>query len=272
VSPDGTRAALDVRDQDNDIWIWDFARQTLARFTFNQGPDENATWTPDGKRIAFTSTNLGNAGLNWQAADGTGAAEKLLGVASMLLRYPWAFTSDGKWLIVRDADSKTGTDLALLRIDDKRIQPLVQQTGNQTNPDLSPDGRWLAYQSDESGRNEIYVRPFPSVDAGRWQVSTSGGSRPVWARNGRELFYLDDRFRLIAVPVQGGATFAGGNPVMLFDLPSTPTATARTYDVAPDGRFLVIKFQQADKSSNEPMLNVVLNWSDELKRLVPQAK
>jgi serine/threonine-protein kinase len=268
VSPDGQRVALDLRDQDNDIWIWDSGKQTLSRFTFNPGPDENAAWTPDGKRIAFTSGRGPMSNIYWQAADGTGVAERLSTGAN--LEFPWAFTSDGKSLVIRNSDIKTGIDVAVLTLDGQgTVAPLVQQTSNQTNADLSPDGKWIAYQSDESGRYEIYVRPFPSVDRGRWQISSSGGTRPVWARNGRELFYLDAMSRLIAVPVQTGATFASGNPVTLFELPSTPTATARTYDAAPDGRFLVINFPQNDKSSNAPALNIALNWTDELQRLVP---
>jgi serine/threonine protein kinase/Tol biopolymer transport system component len=268
VSPDGQRVALDVRDQDNDIWMWDVAKQTLSRFTFNPGSDENAVWTPDGKRIAFSTTREGKTGVYWQAADGTGVAERLAAGPNPL--YPWAFTPDGQSLVIRESDIKTGVDLAILRVDGRgSVTPLVQQSSNQTNADLSPDGKWIAYQSNESGRDEIYVRPFPSVDSGRWQLSTTGGTRPVWARNGRELFYLDATLRLVGVPVQTGATFASGNPTVLFELPSTPTATARTYDVAPDGRFLVIKFPQNDKSANAPTLNVVLNWTEELERLTP---
>jgi eukaryotic-like serine/threonine-protein kinase len=271
VSPDGQRLALDLRDQDNDIWIWDVAKQTLSRFTFNAGADENAVWTPDGKRIAFSATREGSPGIYWQAADGTGVTERLF--ASAQFRSPWAFTPDGQSLLIRDGDIKTGIDLAVLSVDGKGlITPLVRQTSNQTNADLSPDGKWIAYQSNESGRDEVYVRPFPSVDGGRWQLSTGGATRPVWARNGRELFYLDGTLHLVAVPVQTGATFTSGSPAILFELPSTPTATARTYDVAPDGRFLVIKFPQNDKSSTAPALNVVLNWTDELERLTPARK
>jgi len=271
VSPDGQRFALDLREQDNDIWIWDTAKQTLSRFTFNPATDENAVWTPDGKRIAFSTTREGRPGIFWQAADGTGVAERLS--TSAQLQAPWAFTPDARSLIIRDSEAKTGVDLAVLSVDGKGlITPLIKQTSNQTNADLSPDGKWIAYQSNESGRDEVYVRSFPSVDAGRWQLSSSGGTRPVWARNGRELFYLDGTLRLVAVPVQTGVTFASGNPTTLFELPSTPTATARTYDVAPDGRFLVIKFPQNDKSSNAPTLNVVLDWTAELERLTATKK
>jgi eukaryotic-like serine/threonine-protein kinase len=266
ISPDGTRIALDVRDQDLDIWIWDTPKQTLSRFTFDQGLDENAVWTPDGKRIAYSSFLAGTASVYWQAADGTGVAESLS--AEPNPRVPWAFTPDGRSLVIRESNLKTGIDLAILTTDGRRvITPLIQQPSNQTNADLSPDGKWIAYQSNESGRDEVYVHPFPSVAAGRWQISTDGGTRPVWARNGRELFYLDGMLRLVAVPVQMSASFTTGSPAILFDLPSTPTATARTYDVAPDGRFLVIKFPQNDKSSTAPALNVVLNWTDELERL-----
>ena len=268
VSPDGQRVALDLRDQDNDIWIWDTAKQTLSRFTFNPGLDENPVWAADGKRIAFSTMRQGTASVYWQAADGTGVAERLSATGNFQL--PWSFTPDSRSLVVRINDIKTGIDLGVLNVDGKgAITPLVELPGNQTNADLSPDGKWIAYQSNESGRDEIYVRPFPLVNTGRWQVSSAGGSRPVWARNGREIFFLDESMRLVAVPVQAGATFNSGNPAILFELPSTPTATARTYDVAPDGRFLVIKFPKNDKTSNAPTLNVVVNWTDEFERLMP---
>jgi serine/threonine-protein kinase len=160
ISPDGTKVALDVRDQQLDIWIWDLLRQTLTRLTFDPGEDEFPAWSPDGKRVANTKTAEGTPG--------------------------------------RD------------------VQPLLETMFAEANPALSPDGRWLAYQSDESGRAEIYVRPFPDVDAGRWQVSTGGGVQVAWARSGRELFYRNGA-ALLAVPVQTGTGFVAGTPKALFE-------------------------------------------------------
>lgn len=143
------------------------------------------------------------------------------------------------------------------------------------NPEISPDARYIAYQSDESGQLEIYVRPFPHVNDGRWQVSMGGGTRPVWARNGRELFYVDPANTLVAVPVQtSGATFATGNPAKLFEIAYAGGLTSpRDYDVAPNGqRFLMIKENvPRDRNATAGMV-VVQNWFEELKAKVPGGK
>jgi len=147
--------------------------------------------------------------------------------------------------------------------------PLLQTPFNEQNADISSDGRWLAYQSDESGRPEVYVRPFPNVTLGRWQISRSGGSRPLWARDGRELFYLDIDRRLTVVPVEGRAGFSVGAPTTLFDTrPFGLSGLGRNFDVAPDGtRFLMVK--DLPTPTDAKRLIVVENWLDELKRLVP---
>lgn len=166
-------------------------------------------------------------------------------------------------------------DVEMLSLDDRKVTPLLQTTFGEQNPDVSPDGRWIAYESNESGSNEIYVRPFPAIDGGRWQVSTGGGTRPVWARSGRELFYLvgADAVRMMALPVQSGATFSAGSPQKLFEgrYFATPDRSGRTYDVSPDGqRFLMIKNAAVDVTTSlVPSFVFVLNWFDELKRLVP---
>jgi serine/threonine-protein kinase len=145
----------------------------------------------------------------------------------------------------------------------------VQTPSIDYNPEVSPDGDYVAYQSNESAREEIYVRPFPRVNEGRWQVSTDGGVHPVWARNGRELFYLDSYNVLTAVPVRrsgGGLTF--GNPVKLFAIAVPGPYTPRPYDMAPDGRVLLVKENGPADRSPARMI-VVLNWQEELKRRVP---
>ena len=135
---------------------------------------------------------------------------------------------------------------------------------------MSPDGRWLAYQSNESGRDEIYVRPFPNIDSGRWQVSTGGGTRPAWGPNGRELFYLAADGKLMAVPVQSGATYSAGTPQVVVNTAYLNPQLGRTYDVSPDGkRFLMIKDASTQPASPRQLV-VVLNWFEELKRLVPK--
>ena len=274
LSLDGQRVALDVRDQQNDIWIWDFARRVLTRLTTDPGADQFPTWTPDGRRIAFGATRTeADFNLYWQPADGTGVAERL--TTSPHRQYPWAFTPDGKSLIMRDTDPKTGPDISVISMDgDHAPKPLIHSAFNEQNAELSPDGRWIAYQSNESGRDEIHVRPFPAVDGGHWQISTDGGARPLWARSGRELFYVDVRQRIMVAPIQTSPSFAAGNPSVALD-PSGGifnTSTGRNYDISPDGRrFLVIKSAPRDRS-NPTQLNIVLNWGEELKRLVPVKK
>jgi serine/threonine-protein kinase len=180
---------------------------------------------------------------------------------------PFSISPDGTRLIVGE-NAPTGRELRVLRLagGSGQTEPLAQTTMHADNGELSPDGRWLAYQSNESGQNQIYVRPFPNVDAGRWQISTSGGTRPAWARNGRELFYLDTVNAMTAVPVQATSTFNAGTPKKLFDgRDFAATAAVRDYDVSLDGqRFLMIK----DPTST-PSMVVVVNWSEELKARVP---
>jgi serine/threonine-protein kinase len=154
-----------------------------------------------------------------------------------------------------------------------QIAPLVQTMFTEGLGEISPDGRWLAYQSNESGQNQVYVRPFPDVNSGRWQVSPAGGTKPVWARSGRELFYLDDAAGLTTVPIQTTPAFSAGNPTKLFDTRYHSAAQARSYDVSPDGqRFLVIKDMPTGNqtaSAASPSMVVVLNWSEELKARLP---
>ena len=150
-----------------------------------------------------------------------------------------------------------------------RIEPLIHTGFNELNAEISPDGRWLAYQSNESGWLEVYVRPFPKVDSGRWQVSTGGGTRPLWARNGRELFYLDGNNLLTSVPVQtAGSTFSAGNPTKILNTAYWVTLSGRTYDASPDGqRFLMIKDAAATQTSTATPASmvVVINWFEELR-------
>ena len=280
VSPDGTKVALDVRDQQLDIWIWDLVRQTLTRLTFDPGEDEFPLWSPDGKRVAFSSSRAGGStfktGLFWVAADGTGAVERLAQGNNQT--FPGTITPDGSQVIVHGSGPEGNDDIGLVSVNGKTtegtsgsdVRPLLQTMFAEGNPALSPDGRWLAYQSDESGRAEIYVRPFPDVDAGRWQLSTGGGVQAVWARSGRELFYRNGA-ALMAVPVQANTGFVAGTPKALFEGQYFAGPGGRSYDVAPDGRrFLFLKPGPPGSSgpAQRPRITIVENWDQELKRLV----
>jgi serine/threonine-protein kinase len=151
------------------------------------------------------------------------------------------------------------------------MEPLVNTTFSEQNAVVSPDGRWFAYQSNETGRNEIHVRPFPDAETGHWMISTGGGTRPLWARNGREIFYLSQSGALMSVPVEPGERFSFDPPRRLFEgryFIGTGGAVGRTYDVSPDGqRFLMIKpVSDGDESQS---IVVVQNWQEELKQRVP---
>jgi serine/threonine-protein kinase len=270
------RVALEIRDQGYNISVWDLGRQTLTRLTDGHSIDRSPVWTPDNARIIFTSAPDGVGNLYWQAANNTGAVERL--TMSPDLQASTSISPDGTRLVFT-GNINTSGDILMMTMDGKRrTEPLIHTKYRETNAEISPNGRWIAYESDESGTNQVYVRPFPNVDGGHWQISTGGGSRPLWARNGRELFYLDDAAnRLMVVPVQtGGQTFTGGNPVKVFDNRIVSNWTAeRSFDISPDGqRFLVIK-DIKDNATNDQSstatpasMVVVLNWLEELKQRV----
>jgi len=275
ISPDGTRVALDIRDQEQDIWIWDFAREMLTRLTFDAGRDLYPLWTPDGRRIVFSSgvSSDGAANLFWKAADGTGAAERL--TDSPFHQVPQSISPDGKRLVYRETTVNNRSDLRVLSLDGERSSEALQATEyDERNGEVSPDGHWLAYQSNESGQGEIYVRTFPNVNEGRWQISTGGGTRPLWGPDGRELFYLARGGRLMVVPVQTDPSFTVGSAKRLFGEPyySEARIAGRTYDISPSGRrFLMIK-ETGEDTSVPLSMTVVLNWFEELKARVPTGK
>jgi len=168
-------------------------------------------------------------------------------------------------------DRGARSDLALIHVGKPASEPLVQTKFSETHPEISPDGHWLAYTSTESGKGEVYVRPFPNVNGGKWQISTADGQRPAWARSGKELFYGTRLGSIMAVVVQAGSSFSHGNPVKLFDWKTLGTpGLARTYDVSRDGqRFLMIKEAGDDNASASSHIVVVLNWTEELKAKLP---
>jgi Tol biopolymer transport system component len=253
IAPDGERVALGIRDQQNDVWIGDLRRHTLTRLTFDPTVDQQPLWTPDGRQIVWTSQHgSGVPSLYMQAADGTGPAELLFHNGNPL--FPTSISPDGAHVLAWENNPTNAQDLIV--VDLKRpgvaasatARPLVRTPAAEMDGDISADGRWIVYQSNESGQAEIYVRPFPDVDAGRWQVSTAGGTRPAWAHSGREIFYIDTGGYLTSVPVEtSGTTFRPGNPVRLLDARYYAGSTSlgldvRGYDVTADGqRFLMLK-------------------------------
>ena len=267
LSPDASRVASDVRDLENDIWIWEFARQTLSRLTSDPAPDQYPAWTRDGRRILFFSGRQGSLAAFSQAADGSGSAQRLGGAVSNIDQA--SVSPDGTRLLVRTR-GPSSEDIATLSLDGTgRLEPLLQSKFTERNAEISPEGRWLAYQSDESGSMEVYVRPFPLVDSGRWQISAGGGGKPVWTRNGRELLYLTAMATLMSVPIHPGPDFKFGNSTAIVDLSQYSLSGAgRDFDISPDGqRVLVLK--DAVPQGADAQIHVVQHWLEDLKRLVP---
>ena len=219
----------------------------------------------------FDASRSAIGGLYRQPVDGSAPAELL--TSSKNPQFTQAVSPDGQQLVFREDSEQTGQDLMVMTLAAHRSRPLVQTTAHERNAEISPDGRWLAYESTESGQTEIYVRPMASGNPGRWQISSGGGTRPLWARNGRELFYLSPDGTMMSVAIEAGEAFTPGTPKKLFSVRyyfGGGINAGRTYDVSPDGqRFLMLKEGGADPNAAQPMINIVLNWFDELKRLAP---
>jgi Tol biopolymer transport system component/predicted Ser/Thr protein kinase len=282
LSPDGRRVAMGITESESQIWLYDLSRDTLSRFTFEGNYNPVPAWTPDGKRIAFESNKEGVPNLFWQLADGSGGLERL--TTSQNIQAPHSFSPDGQLLAFIEVNPSTGYDIWMLRLGNdsagsgqvssagsgqgRKALPFLRTAFNESAPHFSPDGRWLTYTSDESGRYEIYVQPYPGP-GGKWQISTEGGTEPVWNPNGRELFYRSgDKMMAVEISTQPG--FAAGKPRMLFEgRYELASVQVSNYDVSPDGqRFLMIK--SSDSTASAPtQINVVLNWFEELKQKVP---
>jgi Tol biopolymer transport system component len=301
LSPDGRRLALTIDEAESNVWLYDLARDTLTRLTFQGTYNLMGAWTPDGKRIALESNAEGGAlNLFWQLADGSGGLERL--ATSDTTQGPSSWSPDGQMLAFFENNPTTGYDIWVLRMGDSsrssgqapspgsgqvasasplrdpgqagqghKAQPFLRTPFTEGAPQFSPDGRWLAYVSDESGRFEIYVQPYPGP-GGKWQISTEGGTEPVWNPNGRELFYRTGD-KMMAVDIATHPGFAVGKPRTLFEGQYVLTpATLPNYDVSSDGqRFLMLKpSEQALAAPTQ--INVVLNWFEELKQKVPAGK
>ena len=275
ISPDGAKVALAIAAADNsDIWILDIARNTLTRLTF-EGANSAPVWTPDGKKIAFYSFGRQDKNLNavyWKAADGSGIDEEL--GSRDIAFIPCCWSSDGKALLGAETIDYRNFDIGMLSIDIHLRKPLLRQEYLEIQPQLSPDGRWIAYASNESHKNEIYVRPFPDVNMGRWQISTEGGDSPLWSPDGLELFYLNGD-AVMAASVKTGSSFSiVGAPRVLFQgtYVSSGSRDGIPWDISPDGkRFLMMKPSGASTSASggPRKVNVVVNWLEELKKRVP---
>ena len=281
MSPDGTRAASAFQNGGNaDVWVSELARGTLTRVTTDEGVDGNPLWSLDGSRVAFASNRNGQPEVFWKSADGSGTAELLLTMEeSVSSIYPYDWSPDGTTLFLYATLPETGRDVGMVSIEGPGTwEPLIQTAAEEWAPTLSPDGRWLAYTSDETGRNEVYVQRFPELEDRR-PVSVGGGYRPTWSPDGRELLYLrapagpPDAAMRVTLDIEEGdpPSLIVGTPEPLFDWRYSGGPDLRYYDVSSDGqRFLVIgSGASADVGDATPEITVVLNWFEELKARVP---
>ena len=276
VSPDGQRVAVHRHDgTGGDIWLFDAARrESMSRFTFDASQDNSSPiWSSDGSRIAYGSLRNGKWGLYQRSANGTGSEELL--IESDVPKAPMSWSPDSKLIVYWVLDAKTGSDLWILPLSgEKKPVAFLQSSFNEQWPQISPDGKWIAYTSDETGRDEIYVRPFPTGE-GRWQVSTDGGWYPRWRRDGKELFYMEpsaSRRNIVSVKVNpAGPTFEYGDAVEVFEsgFANIPhRVNYHAFAVSPDGqRFLVQRPElEGIQAFASAPITIVLNWTAGLKK------
>jgi serine/threonine-protein kinase len=259
LSPDGRRLAVTVEGFTFDVWIYEFERGTLTRLSFGED-DDTPTWSRDGKHIAWSSSRGGVPNLFWKSADGSGPDERL--TTSTHAQFPYSFSPDGKALLFLDHDRSTGDDLWILPLEgDRTPRPYLRTPFKEQEASFSPDGRWISYVSNESGREEVYVAPYQG-SSGRVQVSTDGGSAPAWSPRGGQLFYRQGD-KMMSVSIETRSSLTVGKPVHLFDAKDEDG-----FDVSPDGqRFLMIK--KSEGRSVAQQIDIVLGWFDEVRRRVP---
>ena len=267
-SPDGKRIAYQTFGKEWSVWVYDLNRGTASRLT-GEGWVQYPIWTPDGKRLVFGWCASGPQNLYWQHADGSSPMERL--TTSENWQCPGSFTPDGSTLAFVEDHPETGEDILLLDMKSRRMTPFLNSKANERYPEFSPDGSWLAYSSNESGRYEVCVRPFPGP-GGRWQISKEGGGQAIWSKDGRQLFYRQaDQVWIVDVRTEG--SFSVGKPRLLFEQRDLVGGyPIRGWDLWPDGQaFLMVK---AGEVKPQPATEIILvqNWFEELKRLVPTGK
>lgn len=266
LSPDGQRIALVIEDPQArivEIWIHDLARNVPARFTFDPAIDRSPVWSPDGRHIVFSSSRKGHSDLYLKPSGGAGNEEILL--ESDAEKHAMDWSRDGRFVLFSQIDpaGETSRDIWVLPMQaERKPYPLVQTPFREDYPHFSPNGRWVAYQSNESGRDEIYVTPFPGA-GGKWEVSAGGGIQPIWSADGKELFYLSTDDRIMAFDVrERDSTIEFGTPQPLFQAPVF-AAPGWRYDAAADGqRFLVL----VSKEEGPAPVTLVVHWSADLKK------
>jgi len=262
ISPDGNRVVFDVADpkaKNIDVWMHDVPRNTSTRFTFNPAEETTGVWSRDGKTIAYRSA-ADNEVLRLKSSTGFEADQGLAAPPANIIDFaPNSFTPDDRQLVATGQATSGGTVLEIVSVGEKKVSPLLPGRGSKADGQVSPDGKWLAYESDETGEWEVYIAPFPGT-GGKLQVSRGGGKEPRWRGDGKEIFYLDPKGNVVSVAVNSEGSLATGTPVILFQAharPSVSSSDVFNYDVTPDGkRFLVDRYV---KPAQTPPLSIVLH-------------
>ena len=256
LSPDETRVAVQRQDSQTrnaDIWILEMARGVMTRLTFDAGYDQLPLWSSGGDQIAFKGTHNGKESIYVKPASGAGEEEPLFNA-----NFVWDWSADGRFILYGPQD---GRELSFMPLfgDRKSVTYLSASQFSRSGVQFSPDGRWVAYSSTESGRNEIYIQNFPNP-TGKWQISTSGGFAPRWRRDGKEIFYASGDGKLMTVALRtAGAVLEPSKPTVLFDMPPIYASPWAPYDVTADGqRFL---FNAVNQGSDSTPITVIVNWT-----------
>jgi Tol biopolymer transport system component len=266
ISPDGRRVAFDQAEGGGrriGIWIHELADEAVTRFTFDPSLNQTPVWSPDGKRIVFVSNRATFNRLYQKNADGTGSEKEIsnFGEPRRGQRTCWNWSRDGKYLLA----GKDG-ELWYVSLPDRQLKPFLQAKWIFRNAQFSPDGKWVAYSSNELGNWEVYVSPFPSAD-GKWQVSRNGGEEPRWRQDGKELFYLSGDGKMMTVAVKAGARFEAGPPSALFQTHMRQRISSPdvfSYDVTADGQKFLINTRMDE--TNAAPLSIILHWASEMEK------
>jgi serine/threonine-protein kinase len=276
LSPDGQRLALNTPE---DVWVYEWQRNTMTRLTFGGGINDVPVWSPDGRYIAFEVRGSALGTIFWVRSDGAGKPQALL--HSKNRQYPWSFTPDGKRLAFTEQSPETQRDIWTVPLETDgaglragKPEVFLQTPFDERNPSFSPDGRWLAYASDESGNFQIYVRAFPDK-GGKWQISNDGGLYPTWSRNGRDLFFeTPDNHIMVATYETKADSFVADKPRAWSDTRLANVGLNGNYDLAPDGK-RIAALMPGDTAQGQQARNHVIflmNFFDELRRRVPAGK
>lgn len=277
-APDGRRLAMEIHDGPSDIWIYDWSSDKLSSLTTDMSPDGNPVWTPDGQRIAFASArgDKRTPNLYWQRVDGSGGVQRL--TESPNEQQPYSWHPSGRFLAFEEMTPEARRNLMILPLegDDrsgwKPGKPTVflNSPTDEGEPMFSPDGRWLAYSSGESGRQEVHVRPFPGP-GGRWQISTLGGMNPTWSRTKHELFYAADGQIMVVDYTVDGDSFRAGKPRLQSDQRHQTRGPNRTFDLHPDGeRFVLAPAAPATNGTKLDRAVFLFDFFDQLRRIAPR--